>query len=77
VLGLEDTGSRMSRIGKGELNYADHLSVAETLARIDAVSTEDVAILARELLRGPVAAAVVGPYAHLDDLPAEVHEVIR
>lgn len=76
VLGLEDTSSRMSRIGKSELNYGDHLSVEATLARIDAVSADEVALLARELLRRPVAAAVVGPYDHADDLPDQVHEVI-
>jgi predicted Zn-dependent peptidase len=72
VLGLEDSGSRMSRIGKGELNYADHLTVESTLARIDAVTGEDVAALAADLLRRPYATAVVGPYAHPDDLPAEL-----
>lgn len=72
VLGLEDSSSRMSRIGKGELNYADHLTVEETLARIEAVTTQDVADLAAEVLRRPVATAVVGPYAHADDLPVEL-----
>ncbi|GGP48463.1 M16 family metallopeptidase [Saccharothrix coeruleofusca] len=76
VLGLEDTSSRMSRIGKGELNYGDYLSVEQTLERIEAVTADDVAALAAELLRRPVAAAVVGPYAHADDLPPQVHEVI-
>ena len=38
VLGLEDTGSRMSRLGKGELLYGDLLSVDELLARVDAVT---------------------------------------
>jgi predicted Zn-dependent peptidase len=77
VLGLEDSGSRMSRIGKGELNYADYLSVEETLRRIESVTADDVAVLARELLRRPFAAAVVGPYASIDDLPAELREVIQ
>jgi predicted Zn-dependent peptidase len=72
VLGLEDSSSRMSRIGKGELNFADHLTVEETLARIEAVTTQDVADLAAEVLRRPVATAVVGPYAHADDLPVEL-----
>ncbi|WP_229686039.1 M16 family metallopeptidase [Longimycelium tulufanense] len=75
VLGLEDTGSRMSRIGKGELNHADHLTVEQLLERIDAVTPEQVAALARELLRRPVSAAVVGPYAQPGELPAEVHEL--
>jgi predicted Zn-dependent peptidase len=77
VLGLEDAGSRMFRLGKGELNYADYLSVDETLARIDAVTAEDVAALAGQLLRRPLSAAVVGPYAHPEDLPGEVREVIE
>ncbi|HEX3781587.1 MAG TPA: pitrilysin family protein [Pseudonocardiaceae bacterium] len=77
VLGLEDSGSRMSRIGKGELNYADYLSVEETLGRIEAVTVHDVAKLAGELLRRPFAGAVVGPYAHHDDLPGELREVIK
>jgi predicted Zn-dependent peptidase len=74
VLGLEDSSSRMSRIGKGELNFADHLTVEQTLARIEAVTPEDVAALAAELLRRPVATAVVGPYSHPDDLPAELRQ---
>jgi predicted Zn-dependent peptidase len=67
----------MSRIGKGELNYSDYLSVEETLRRIESVTAQDVADLARELLRRPFAAAVVGPYARIDDLPAELREVIQ
>jgi predicted Zn-dependent peptidase len=79
VLGLEDTASRMSRIGKNELNYGQYLGVDATVARIDAVTTEQVCALARTLLRRPggvSAAAVVGPYAHADDLPDDLHEVI-
>ncbi|TKG62596.1 M16 family metallopeptidase [Prauserella endophytica] len=80
VLGMEDTASRMTRLGKNELNYGHYLSVTDTVARIDAVTAEDVAALARALLRrpggGPTTAVVVGPYAHDDDLPKELHEVI-
>ncbi|GAB3477485.1 M16 family metallopeptidase [Amycolatopsis cihanbeyliensis] len=79
VLGLEDTASRMSRIGKNELNYGEYLGVRDTIARIDAVTTGDVARLARMLLGRPggiAAAAVVGPYAHEEDLPDELHSVI-
>ncbi|WP_436501110.1 M16 family metallopeptidase [Actinokineospora sp. HUAS TT18] len=77
VLGLEDVSSRMSRIGKSELAYADYLSVEQTLERIAAVTVEDVTKLARELLARPLAAAVVGPYAHADDVPVELHEVTK
>lgn len=79
VLGLEDTGSRMSRIGKGELNYGEHLTMEQTLERIEAVTVVDVAKAAAHLLgrqRRRIAAAVVGPYSHANDVPTEVHEVI-
>lgn len=76
VLGLEDAGSRMFRLGKGELNYGDHLGIDATLARISAVTEAEVAEVAAELLRRPVVSAVVGPYAHPDDLPAQLHEVM-
>jgi predicted Zn-dependent peptidase len=76
VLGLEDTSSRMSRIGKAELSYGTYLTIQETLDKIHAVTADEVAALAGDLLARPVAAAVVGPYAHADDVPVEVHEVI-
>jgi predicted Zn-dependent peptidase len=66
VLGLEDAGSRMSRIGKSELVYGDILGVDELLARIDAVTVEDVAELARYLLNQPRCLTVVGPFGTHD-----------
>jgi predicted Zn-dependent peptidase len=62
VLGLEDTGSRMSRLGKSELVYGELMTVDEILGHIDAVTLDDVQMLAFELLRGPTALAVIGPY---------------
>ncbi|NKQ57274.1 insulinase family protein [Amycolatopsis sp. K13G38] len=79
VLGLEDTASRMSRIGKQELNYGRYESVDATVARIDAVTPEEVYDLARSLFRTPggvSVGSVVGPYAHEDDLPEDLREVI-
>lgn len=72
VLGLEDSASRMNRIGRSELNYGDHRSVSETLARIEAVTSDEVAAVARTLLARPCAAAVVGPYKGPNDIPAAV-----
>jgi predicted Zn-dependent peptidase len=66
VLGLEDSGSRMSRIGKSELVYGDVLGVDELIARIDAVTPTDVAELAADLLHRPRCLAVVGPFAPRD-----------
>jgi predicted Zn-dependent peptidase len=62
VLGLEDTGSRMSRLAKGEFLYGDLLSVDELLARVDAVTVDEVNALAAELLTRPMSLAVIGPF---------------
>jgi predicted Zn-dependent peptidase len=66
VLGLEDTGSRMSRLGKGELLHRDVLSVDELLARIDAVTRDEVAAIASEVLDGRPSLAVLGPFGDRD-----------
>jgi predicted Zn-dependent peptidase len=66
VLGLEDAGSRMTRIGKSETAYGDVIGVDELLARIDAVTPADVAAVAAELLGGPRCLALVGPFGEHD-----------
>jgi predicted Zn-dependent peptidase len=66
VLGLEDTGSRMTRLGKGELLYGELLTVDDLLARVDAVGPEQVRAVAAELLGEPMSLAVVGPFADHD-----------
>ncbi|WP_040836685.1 M16 family metallopeptidase [Nocardia brevicatena] len=76
VLGLEDSASRMNRIGRSELSYGNHRSVSETLARIDAVSTDEVTATARTLLTRPFAASVAGPYRRTRDLPAAVRRLV-
>ena len=62
VLGLEDTGSRMSRIGKAELVYGEQLSVDEILRRIEGVTLDEVSAVAAELLTDVPTLAVVGPF---------------
>jgi predicted Zn-dependent peptidase len=66
VLGLEDTGSRMSRLGKSELSYGEYLPVREVLARLDAVDEAQVRDVAAELFRQETCLAVVGPYRESD-----------
>ncbi len=61
LLGLEDSGSRMSRIGKAELVYDELLTIDEVVRRIEAVTHDDVAALAKELFTQPELLAVVGP----------------
>ncbi|WP_166140388.1 M16 family metallopeptidase [Nocardioides ochotonae] len=73
VLGLEDSGSRMSRLGKGELVHDELLSIDEVLARIDAVTLDDVREVAATVFGGPEILAVVGPEggeATSDETPA-------
>ncbi|WP_024820341.1 M16 family metallopeptidase [Arthrobacter sp. 31Y] len=62
VLALEDTGSRMSRLGRAELVSGEFQDIDETLARINAVTVEDVQDLARELAAAPRTVTVVGPF---------------
>ena len=52
VLGLEDSGSRMSRIGKSELVYGDIIGVTNC-RRVDAVTPADVAAVVADLLHPP------------------------
>ncbi len=62
VLGLEDTGSRMSRLAKSEMLYDDLMTVDELLARVDRVTLDDVNAVAHDLLSQPMSLAVVGPF---------------
>jgi len=62
VLGMEDTGSRMSRIGKAELLTGDLWSTADVLAAIEAVTIDDVKAIADSLLEVTPTLAVIGPF---------------
>jgi predicted Zn-dependent peptidase len=75
VLGLEDSGSRMNRIGRSELNYGEHRSIAETLAKIEAVTLDEVNAVARRLLTRPFGAAVLGPQRSKRSLPQPLRAI--
>ncbi|MGM7775026.1 M16 family metallopeptidase [Arthrobacter sp. KNU-44] len=62
VLALEDTGSRMSRLGRAELVSGEFQDIDETLARIKAVTADQVQELARVLAEAPRTVTVVGPF---------------
>jgi predicted Zn-dependent peptidase len=61
VLGLEDSASRMSRIGKAELVHDELLGIDEVMRRIDDVTVQQVREVAREVFGRPEILAVVGP----------------
>ena len=62
VLGLEDSGSRMSRLGKSELVHGELLSTQESLDRVRAVTARDVQELAADLASRPRSVVRVGPF---------------
>ncbi|AJT64030.2 hypothetical protein T261_2351 [Streptomyces lydicus] len=61
VLGLEDTGALMHRLGKSELCWGEQMSVDEMLARIAAVTPDEVREVAREVLGARPSLSVIGP----------------
>ena len=63
VMGLEDSGSRMSRLGRAELVTGIFLDLDESLERIGKVTAEQVQELARELAASPRTITVVGPFS--------------
>ncbi|WP_422748145.1 M16 family metallopeptidase [Mycobacterium sp. WMMD1722] len=75
VLGLEDSASRMNRIGRSELNHGRHRTIDETLEQIGAVTLEEVNAVARQLLTRPFGAAVLGPHRSKRSLPKRLQSI--
>ena len=63
LLSLEDTHSRMTRLGRVELSVAARLSVDEQVERIRAVTRDDVQRVLRRVVGGERSFALVGPGA--------------
>jgi predicted Zn-dependent peptidase len=69
MLSLENTSSRMSHLARQEIYFDRHFGLDETLAGVEAVSTDDLQRVAADLFsNGSLAATVVGPSA--PELPA-------
>ena len=66
LLSLEDAGSRMGRIGRSVSTRGSVQHVDEQLARLRAVTPDDVHRVARAVLGGRRSLVAVGPF---DDLP--------
>jgi predicted Zn-dependent peptidase len=62
VLSQEDTGSRMSRIGKNEIVYGQVMDFDDILKAISRVSAEDIRKIASEFLVKTPTLALVGPF---------------
>ncbi|OBI81339.1 M16 family metallopeptidase [Mycobacterium asiaticum] len=76
VLGLEDSGSRMSRIGRSELNYGAHRTIEHTLRQIERVTLDEVNDVAQRLLSKRFGAAVLGPYSAKRQLPQQLRAMV-
>ncbi|SHM65833.1 M16 family metallopeptidase [Actinacidiphila paucisporea] len=74
VLGLEDTGALMNRIGKSELCWGDQLSVDDLLAKIAAVTPDEVRAVARDVLGQRPSLAAIGPLKQKQT--ARLHEAV-
>lgn len=61
ALSLEDSDTRMSRLGRAELGVGEFLDFDAAVERLNAVSLEDVRDMAKFVLSGPFTAAAVGP----------------
>ena len=61
LLGLEDSGSRMARLGANLAAHGEVIPIDEHLARIRAVTVDDVDRVARRVLGGSRTVAIVGP----------------
>lgn len=66
LLACEDSGARMSRIGASQLLHGEVLEVDEVLARVEALTLEDVHRAATELVAAPRSLSVVGPFDESD-----------
>jgi predicted Zn-dependent peptidase len=62
LLACEDSGARMSRIGAGLLLHGEVLPVDEVLARVEALTVDDVHVAALRVVAAPRTLSVVGPF---------------
>jgi predicted Zn-dependent peptidase len=66
LLSLEDSGSRMSRIGTALQLFGDVMTIEELLASVESVTEEQVRSIAGRVLSNPRTLAVVGPFVESD-----------
>jgi predicted Zn-dependent peptidase len=66
VLSLEETPSRMSRLGKSEVANGEILTIDDVLDRIEAVTPQDAQRVAADIFGRPQTLTVVGPFRSKD-----------
>jgi len=60
ALALEDSDTRMSRLGRAELTMGEYVDLDESLRRLDLVTADGIRELAEELVSRPLSVAAVG-----------------
>ncbi|MEO7350005.1 MAG: pitrilysin family protein [Terrimesophilobacter sp.] len=60
ALALEDSDTRMSRLGRAEITLGEFVDLDEALRRLDRVTGDDVIALAQDLASRPLSVAAVG-----------------
>ena len=60
ALALEDSDTRMSRLGRSEMTLGEFVDLDEALARLERVTIGDVSELALDLVSRPLSIAAVG-----------------
>jgi predicted Zn-dependent peptidase len=63
LLGLEDSGSRMARLGASLTSRDEIIAVDENLRRMRAVTADDVLRVLRRVLAAPSVLSIVGPFS--------------
>jgi predicted Zn-dependent peptidase len=67
LLSMESTDNRMTRLAKNEICFGRHVAPEEVTAAIDAVTPEDVLVLAQELFNpSTISIAAIGPVSERD-----------
>jgi predicted Zn-dependent peptidase len=62
VLSLEETSSRMSRLGKSEIAHGEIITLDEVIEKLDAVTAEECREVASDVLSRPRSVTVIGPF---------------
>ena len=70
LLGLEDSGSRMARLGRSLMQRDHVIPVDEVIAHLRAVTVDDVSRVLHRVLDAPRTLAAVGPFDDPDELVA-------
>ena len=64
---MESTDTRMTRLAKNEICFGRHIPSEDVIAGIDAVTSEDVRTLAREMFNpAMITVTAIGPISEKD-----------